>query len=343
KSLNGHLHFVIKDNNAKLDAVMFHSDAIKLDFKPEDGMKILLYGRMGYFDKNGVTQIIARKMDFLGIGDLFEDFFKLKIRLQSEGIFSNCRPIPTFPKTVCIVTSPKGAAIYDIISVIKRRNPALKILISPALVQGDSAPEDIAVALYLANKVNPDVIICARGGGSFENLAAFNTEIVARAVYASRVPVISAIGHETDYTLCDFAADMRVQTPTAAAVMVSADIGKVWENTMKRLLKAGDILLKDMYFTRKDLKSNIAKTAKNMDMLLEKQYDAILEKTRALKKLSLESALKRGYAVVKMRGHGRLISHGEELKGGEKIELIFGDKTIYATVDDKWEIKTENQ
>ena len=217
----GHLYFTLKDENSRIAAVMFSSAASKMNFEPEDGMKVLVCGRVTVYEATGGYQIYVDQMDLDGIGNLYLEYEKLKKKLEQEGLFSldHKRPIPKYPKKVGIITAPTGAAIRDILSTIKRRYPICETILFPALVQGTGAKESIVEQLIRAQEFDLDVIICGRGGGSIEDLWAFNEEIVARAIYESRIPVISAVGHEIDFTIADFVADLRAPTPTGAAEM----------------------------------------------------------------------------------------------------------------------------
>ena len=217
----GHLYFTLKDENSRIAAVMFASSAKDIKFEPEDGMKVLVSGRVTVYEATGGYQIYVDQMDLDGIGNLYLEFEKLKKKLQEQGLFNpeHKRPIPRFPKRIGIVTAPTGAAIRDILSTIKRRYPLCETILFPALVQGVGAKESIVEQLNKAQDFDLDVIICGRGGGSIEDLWAFNEEIVAYAIYNSKIPVISAVGHEVDFTIADFVADLRAPTPTGAAEM----------------------------------------------------------------------------------------------------------------------------
>lgn len=217
----GHFYFTLKDENSRIAAVMFASQASKIKFEPEDGMKVLVSGRVTVYEATGGYQIYVEQMDLDGIGNLYLEYEKLKKKLEEEGLFSleHKREIPKYPKRIGIITAPTGAAIRDILSTIKRRYPICETILFPALVQGVGAKESIVEQLNKAQEFDLDVIICGRGGGSIEDLWAFNEEIVARAIYASKIPVISAVGHEIDFTIADFVADLRAPTPTGAAEM----------------------------------------------------------------------------------------------------------------------------
>lgn len=222
----GHFYFTLKDENSRLSAVMFNFNASKVGFEPEDGMKVLVSGRISVYEATGSYQIYVNTMEMDGIGNLYLEFEKLKKKLASEGLFNkeHKKPIPKYPKTIGIITAPTGAAIRDILSTIKRRYPIAKTILFPALVQGEGAKESVTRQLKKAQEYDLDVIICGRGGGSIEDLWCFNEEMVARAIYESKIPVISAVGHEIDFTIADFVADLRAPTPTGAAEMAVPNI-----------------------------------------------------------------------------------------------------------------------
>lgn len=241
---SGHMYFTLKDEKSRILAVMFSRSARSVKFEPENGMKVLISGEISVYEPSGQYQIYVKQMQPDGVGDLFLAFEQLKERLQKEGLFASerKRPIPKFPKTVGVITSPTGAAVRDIITTIKRRFPIANILIYPALVQGAQAAPSVAGAIKLANRqAEADVLIVGRGGGSIEELWAFNEEQVARAIVGSDIPVISAVGHETDFTIADFAADHRAPTPTGAAEMAVPHIDELAErilNRQSRLIRA---------------------------------------------------------------------------------------------------------
>ena len=227
----GHLYFTLKDDTSRISAVMFYSSAITLNFKPEDGMNVLVEGRISCYPTAGTYQIYVDKMEVDGLGALYIEFEKLKEKLSKEGLFldSHKKPIPKIPKRVGIITAPTGAAIKDILSTIKRRFPIVETILFPALVQGRDAAPDIVRQIKEADsgKYDLDVLIVGRGGGSIEDLWAFNEEIVARAIYEANVPIISAVGHEVDFTIADFVADLRAPTPTGAAEMAVPTVSEI--------------------------------------------------------------------------------------------------------------------
>ena len=217
----GHMYFSIKDETSKINAIMFSRDAKNITFEPKEGTKVLVVGRISVYESTGNYQIYVQEMQEDGVGNLYIAFEKLKEKLSKEGLFDEKykKKIPKMPKRIGIITAPTGAAIKDILSTIKRRFPICETILFPSLVQGDQAKEDIVKNLKLANTYDLDVIILGRGGGSIEDLWPFNEEIVAREIFASNIPIISAVGHEVDFTIADFVADLRAPTPTGAAEM----------------------------------------------------------------------------------------------------------------------------
>lgn len=244
KHTSGHMYFTLKDEKTRILAVMFSSYNRSLKFVPENGMKVLISGEVTVYEQSGQYQIYVKTMQPDGIGDLYLAFEQLKEKLDKAGYFSPRykQELPKIPKTIGVVTSPTGAAIRDIISTIKRRYPIVNILIFPAIVQGEQAPESIVSAIRKANEYGEiDVLIVGRGGGSIEELWAFNEEIVAKAIFQSKIPIISAVGHETDFTIADFVADLRAPTPTGAAEMAVPHIDELLEKVLinqSRLIRA---------------------------------------------------------------------------------------------------------
>jgi exodeoxyribonuclease VII large subunit len=243
KHSSGHMYFTLKDDKARLLAVMFASSARTIKFEPENGMQVLLRGDLTVYEPSGQYQIYIKELKPDGIGELFLAYEQLKAKLADEGLFSpeHKKILPKYPKTVGVVTSPTGAAIRDILSTIKRRYPIANILLFPALVQGEHAALSIAKQIGKANEVGDiDVLIVGRGGGSIEELWAFNEEVVARAIFSSNIPIISAVGHETDFTIADLVADLRAPTPTGAAELAVPHINDLLErlfNLRTRMLR----------------------------------------------------------------------------------------------------------
>ena len=238
----GHMYFTLKDENSLIKCIMFKSATVNLDFKPQDGMKVLILGTVSVYERDGVYQIYCKAMKEDGIGVLYKAYEELKEKLKKEGYFSkeHKKKIPFMPETIGVLTSRTGSVIRDIINVSTRRNPNVHIRLLPVPVQGEGAAEKIAEGIKFMNKNNlADVLILARGGGSLEDLWPFNEEIVARTIYESKIPIISAVGHETDFSISDFVADLRAPTPSAAAELAVPDIYEVkqkilgYENRLK--------------------------------------------------------------------------------------------------------------
>jgi exodeoxyribonuclease VII large subunit len=233
---SGHLYFTLKDADAQLPSVLFRRQAMLLRFRPADGLHVLVRGRVSVYEQRGQMQFIAETMEPVGAGSLQLAFEQLKEKLKAEGLFdqSRKRPLPAFPRTVGIVTSPSGAVIRDFLNIVRRRHSGLNVLLCPVSVQGEFSAAEVEAAIACLNDSGlADVIVLARGGGSLEDLAAFNSERVARAIGASRLPVVSAIGHETDFTIADFAADLRAPTPSAAAELITEAQHKIAEHLVR--------------------------------------------------------------------------------------------------------------
>ena len=279
----GHLYFTLKDEGSRINAVMFSTYASKLNFVPKDGMKVLVVGRVSVYEPTGGYQIYVNEMIEDGVGNLYLKFEELKKKLSNEGLFdpTHKKSIPKFPKKIGIVTAPTGAALRDILSTIKRRFPSTETILFPALVQGELAKDDIVRQIKKADSYNLDVLIIGRGGGSIEDLWAFNEEIVARAIYECNTPVISAVGHEIDFTISDFVSDLRAPTPTGAAEMavpniidvknfinqLSIRLNKDIQNTLEINTKKIDVLKKS-YVLSNPLASFEIKEQK-LDILLD--------------------------------------------------------------------------
>jgi exodeoxyribonuclease VII large subunit len=241
---SGHIYFTLKDADAQLPIVLFRRQAILLRFRPEDGLHVLVRGRVSVYEQRGQMQLVAETMEPVGVGSLQLAFEQLKARLKAEGLYDieGKQPLPAFPRTVGIVTSPTGAVIRDFLNIVGRRHSGLNVLLAPVSVQGDQAAAEIESAIALLNASGlVDIIVLARGGGSLEDLAAFNSERVARAIAASHLPVVSAVGHETDFTIADFVADLRAPTPSAAAELITEAQHKIADhlaNQSNRLTRA---------------------------------------------------------------------------------------------------------
>ena len=264
KHTSGHLYFSIKDEKSKINAIMFSNNAKNLTFDPIDGTKVLIVGRISIYEATGNYQIYVDEMQEDGIGNLYLAFEKLKEKLANEGLFSEeyKKPIPKYPNKIGIVTAKTGAAIKDIISTIKRRYPLVEIILFPSLVQGENAANDISNKIKQANNYDLDVLIVGRGGGSIEDLWPFNEEIVARTIFESKIPIISAVGHEIDFTISDFVADLRAPTPTAAAELAVPNLPNIM-NTVDQL----NIRLKEAIFKKINYNKLYLETIKNSYIL----------------------------------------------------------------------------
>jgi exodeoxyribonuclease VII large subunit len=228
----GHLYFTLKDEKSSIGAVMFKWSAKGLAFEPEDGMKVVAVGDAGIYEPRGHCQIRVAEMQPEGLGALYVAFTELRARLEAEGLFAQKREIPRSPRTIAVITAETGAALQDVLNILARRNPLVKVKLIPALVQGANAAPSLIGAIRRAQDTDADLIIFGRGGGSIEDLWAFNDESLARAIYASRIPTISAVGHEVDFTIADFVADLRAPTPSAAAELSVSDVGEIYDGLL---------------------------------------------------------------------------------------------------------------
>ena len=280
----GHLYFTIKDENTRINAIMFASNASKLKMEPVDGMKVLVTGRVSVYESTGSYQIYVDTMEEDGLGNLYLEFEKLKKKLEAEGLFDPKykKPIPKIPNRIGIITAPTGAAIKDILSTIKRRWPICETILFPSLVQGKEAAVDIVRNIELSKNYDLDVLIVGRGGGSIEDLWCFNEEIVARSIFALDVPVISAVGHEIDFTISDFVADLRAPTPTGAAEMAVPNITDVLQRIKQLEIRSTNIMSNILKLDRqrldKILESYILKSPKAMYEVKEQNFDHLYER-----------------------------------------------------------------
>lgn len=350
---SGHCYFTLKDSEAIIRAVMFKSRAQFLKFAPYNGMKVIAWGRVTVFERDGQYQLYVEQMVPQGIGELSLAFVQLKEKLAKEGLFDDVRkrPLPLLPKTVGVITSPTGAAVRDIVSVAKRRHPGIQIVLYPVQVQGIDAPAQIVQAIQIFNSIGQtDVIIIGRGGGAIEELWAFNDEAVVRAVAESGIPTVSAVGHQTDYTLTDFAADVRAATPSQAAEMVVPDVRDLIRyirsltnaletnilNKLKKNRMRVEQYIESRIFTNpKDFltsKQQVIDTlnARMEDSLVrsiaEKRYHFRVfgEKLAALNPLAV---LERGYGIIQNK-QKKLIRSTDETYLGEKLNIILHKGTL---------------
>lgn len=289
----GHFYFSLKDETSKINAIMFSINAKKLNFKPTDGMKVLVSGRISVYEATGGYQIYVDEMIEDGVGNLYIEFEKLKEKLLKEGLFSEShkRKIPKIPSTIGIITASTGAAIKDILSTIKRRYPICKTILFPSLVQGDNAASNIVKNIELAQNYNLDVLIVGRGGGSIEDLWPFNEEIVARAIYNSKVPVISAVGHEVDFTISDFVADLRAPTPTGAAELAVPNMPDLIKNLVQLRIRLNEAIYKKINYQKVYLdsikNSYVIKSPMIMYENKKQKIDNMIEKLRTLISIKL--------------------------------------------------------
>lgn len=356
----GHFYFTVKDEGSLIKAVMFRSAAGKLNFVPENGMKILARGRVSAFVRDGQYQLYCEGMEPDGIGALYFAFEQLKKKLSAEGLFDEARkkPLPKIPTRIGVITSPTGAAIRDIINILGRRFPYAKVILYPALVQGaDAAPSLIAGMQYFNTQKNVDVIIIGRGGGSIEDLWAFNNEELARTVAASAIPTISAVGHETDFTICDFVADRRAPTPSAAAELAVPEthelmhkidniIGRMSLLLSRRIENGRQIL--DFYKTQgifahpermlEERKMQLLMLGQRLDGSISAKLTAdqnrLAQRAAKLEALSPLGILSRGYSVA-TGVSGKVISSVQDVSAGDEFALQLTDGKIRATVKEK--------
>lgn len=333
----GHLYFSLKDENSKINAVMFNYKNMNIDFVPEDGMNVLVKGKISVFVNGGSYQITVTNMKQDGIGNLYILFEELKKKLKNEGLFDeeHKKKLPRIPKKIGVITASTGAAVRDIISTINRRFPLAEIILFPSLVQGSGAKENLVKMIETADNSDVDVIILGRGGGSIEDLWAFNEEIVARAVYNAKKPIVSAVGHEIDFTICDFVADLRAPTPTGAAELVvpsKLEIQKYLSDYNSRLLSVITSKISTYKTTLKKLESSyILNNPKSMYEVEEQKLDSILEKLGSLmghtlekSKLKLENLTKNItpnilYKLEKNKSHLETLEQKLELLNPENI------------------------
>ena len=291
----GHLYFTLKDENTRINAIMFASNASRLKMEPADGMKVLVTGRVSVYESTGTYQIYVETMEEDGLGNLYLEFEKLKKKLEAEGLFDpkHKKPIPKIPNRIGIITAPTGAAIKDILSTIKRRWPICETILFPSLVQGAEAASDIVRNIELSKNYDLDVIIVGRGGGSIEDLWCFNEEIVARAIYKLDTPVISAVGHEIDFTISDFVADLRAPTPTGAAEMAVPNIYDVLNEIKQLEIRTSNIMLNTIKLHRQKLNklmdSYILKSPKAMYEVKEQNFDHLFERLLSSYKRTIDN------------------------------------------------------
>ncbi len=352
---SGHFYFTLKDGKAAIKCVMFQWNARHLRFLPANGMNIIAFGSVQFYDRDGVCQLYCSDLQPDGVGALYLAFEQLKERLGKEGLFdpAHKRPLPSLPKRIGVVTSPSGAALHDICNILGRRYPIGELVVIPALVQGEGAPESICGGIQKAQSADLDLLIVGRGGGSLEDLWAFNDERVARAIYDSKVPVISAVGHEVDYTIADFAADLRAPTPSAAAELAAPDVSGLKETVKeqrKRIETAVHRQIED-HAAQLDAinirlracspQRSLAAAAEQLTGLRERltiQGGQLISRPgselrrleTALEALSPLKVLKRGYAIA--FSDNRVVSSVLNVNMGDSVEIRLSDGSVMAQV-----------
>lgn len=355
---SGHLYFNLKDNSSIISAVMFRVAAYSLSFAPKDGMKVQVTGKLSVYGPQGKYQIIISKMSIAGEGDILRMIEERKRKLAAEGLFDQTKKkkLPAFPKTIGIVTSPTGAALRDILQITKRRNKCISVNIFPALVQGTDAAATIAQQIKTANAFNLcDVLIVGRGGGSLEDLLPFSEECVVRAIAESHIPVVSAVGHEIDWALSDYAADLRAPTPSAAAEIVVPQLSEIktillqysnelYENSMNRVEK---IKLMIKSFKPENLEMQFRSIEQPLlqrfDNAKEGLFQNIIQKLRdtrqyiencetVLENASPQTIFNRGYSMVRNKNSGEIVRSTENIQEGTELEIVPASGKITATV-----------
>jgi exodeoxyribonuclease VII large subunit len=347
---SGHVYFTLKDETSSLRCVMWRTSVARQAFIPREGDAVEVHGSLGIYEVSGTYQLYADLIRPTGDGILYQEFLRLKARLEAEGLFNpeRKRPIPRWPRRIGIVTSPTGAALRDMLNTIRRRFPLVQVILAPTPVQGDEAPAGIVSALKALNRlVEPDVILLARGGGSIEDLWAFNDERVARAIAGSQAPVISGVGHETDFTIADFAADLRAPTPTAAAELATphqADLRQSLQDILLRLERsaAASLVLPRWKLNELDRRllmvspaARIRSDRQRLDELSHGAQVAVLHSLRLrrerllgfqqrLQGLSPQAVLKRGYAIVEHLD-GRLVQRVSQVSQGDSLKVRVSD------------------
>ncbi|WP_207644306.1 exodeoxyribonuclease VII large subunit [Desulfolucanica intricata] len=362
RAASGHLYFTLKDAGGAIKTVMFRSRARSLLFSPENGMSVIVVGYVSVYEQEGLYQLYANEIQPDGIGTLYIAFEQLKDKLGREGLFEQKfkKNIPAFPKCIGIVTSPVGAALRDMVKIIWQRWPGVELIIAPTAVQGSEAPHAVAFSIKELNKLDKiDVIIVGRGGGSLEELWAFNTEIVARSIFKSTIPIISAVGHETDYTIADMVADVRAATPSAAAEMVvpnRREILRYISLLTERLKRAiGEIFSRyhirlnycyqsrvfqrpiDTYckVRQQELKNYTKQLYRNINQLKDCKQSQLAVLAGRLHSLSPLDTLSRGYSVCTKPGIGRVITDASEVEPGDYVNIILNKGKLYCVVNNK--------
>ncbi len=363
----GHFYFTLKDSMSQIKVVMFKSYAQNVKFVPADGMKVMVYGRVSAFVRDGVYQVYAYSIAPDGIGALYTAFEQTKAALESEGLFLNehKKPIPKYPCKIGIITSPSGAAVADMKNIITRRFPVCKIIIYPAAVQGADAAHDLICGIkYFENEEKVDTIIIGRGGGSFEDLFAFNDTHLAYAIYNTKTPVISAVGHETDFTICDFVADLRAPTPSAAAELAVPEKNEIelfLQNTSDsffRIMDSKILFLREKISSFKKMRKfydyrNLLEDKRNLVLNYSEKLDslfdvnisgkraAVFEKSEKISALNPMSVLMRGYSLVTDKATEKILSEISQIHKGDEISIRLYDGIAQARISEKRRVKKD--
>ncbi len=356
---SGHLYFTLKDSEAAMRCVMWKPSAMRLRFAPADGMLVEAHGALSIYPAQGQVQLYVDALRPAGEGALYQEFLRLRARLEAEGLFdpSHKRPLPRLPKHIGVITSATGAALHDILQTLNRRLPTLRVTVAPTPVQGVDAPAGIIAALKRLNALpDLDLIILARGGGSIEDLWAFNDENVARAIYASRIPIISGVGHETDFTIADFVADLRAPTPTGAAELATpitkeelqaalqsaeAQLAELINRQLEDLKQA--LLLAKSELRRTSPRQRILNNIQRLDELqgrlersirqqLQQKQNLLTNMYNRLDSLNPQAVLKRGYAIITDQATGQIISHTRQAIPWQPVWLQVQDGSIPAQI-----------
>ena len=359
---SGHHYFTLKDEGASLKCVMFKGNAVRLRFRPDNGVKVIAMGKISVYPRDGVYQLYCTAMAMDGIGDLYAAFEQLKAKLAAQGLFdpTHKKPIPAYPGVIGIVTSSAGAAIHDMLRILRKRYPLTQVLLLPVRVQGVEAPGEIAAAIRYANYHKlADLLIVGRGGGSIEDLWAFNDEQVAHAIYESRIPVISAVGHEPDVTISDFVADLRAATPSNAAELAVPDQDSLRQNLDAYSLSMAASLNRQLKGARQHLDvlsrspalcsptGYLDQKRKNLQLLenrlvaaqsrtVEQKNRQFVALTAKLDAMSPLKVLTRGYAMAQTLD-GEVVRSVRQLQPGDKLKLTIHDGSLIATIDEKEE------
>ncbi len=352
----GHMYFTLKDENSLIKCIMFKTSTATLNFVPKDGLKVQVFGTVAVFERDGVYQIYCKAMQEDGVGSLHKAYEELKARLEKQGYFdiAHKKKIPYMPKTIGVLTSKTGSVIRDIINVSTRRNPNVHIRLLPVPVQGEGAGEKIADAIdYMNKKQLADVLIIARGGGSLEDLWPFNEEVVANAIYNSDIPIISAVGHETDFTIADFVADLRAPTPSAAAELAQADVFELkqrletynrrYKVALKKKIEYMKLRYEKCMASRafKEPYQSINEQYINLDIQLKALQNSIMNKIKDARAISMETiskldalsplkTLTRGYCIAEH--NNKIIKSVKDVKQNDQIKLRFTDGTVKANI-----------